>query len=86
MIGNRTRAKSFVNFSIEIKVHRVSQSMLGGPRRCLLSIFFEANTKNLQTLIPKSLPNLFFDNRSLLLTPLSERFPKNQKYRMAPEV
>jgi hypothetical protein len=48
----------------------------------LFIIFFYADSKNLQALIPESLPDLFFDNRSLLLTACSKGFPEDQKYCM----
>jgi hypothetical protein len=60
--------------------------MLRRPGRCLLTIFFDADGKNLQPLILESLPDLFLNNRSLLLTTCSEGFPEYQKYRRSPQV
>ena len=77
MVRNRPRSKFFMNFPLGINAHWVSQSVLRRPRRCLFIIFFDANSKNLQPLIPESLPNLFFNNRSLLLAACSKGFPEN---------
>jgi hypothetical protein len=47
MVRNRPRAKFFVNLPFWVDAHRVGQSMLRRPRRGLLTIFFDAKSKNL---------------------------------------
>jgi len=77
VVRNGTCTILFVNSSIRVDDHRVSQSMLGRPRRCLFPVLLDANGKNFESFVFESLPDLFFDYRSLLLATCSECFPEN---------
>jgi hypothetical protein len=79
MIRNGPSAVLFVNLPIGVDHHLIGQCMLRRPFGCLVTALFDSESDNLQPLLSKSLPDLFFDNRSLLLTTCSDGFPKYEK-------
>ncbi len=78
VVRDRSVAVLPENFSFGIHHHRISETMLRGPCGCLLGHFFDADGKNLESLISKPLPDLFFDNRSLLLARFQRVFQKTK--------